>query len=191
MATAYDIQKKILRVLLDNNFFEGIDFNKFLLSKFINQKALSPRIKTKIKELLEEDKPRHIQLKFIELKELIEKANEPQIAGAFNTDFSIEKKSYSDIALMIKPTKEEAVIKQYTRGDLIYYLKGTPEYKSIRPEIAQRHFIYLKIKSDTDKAINKLKKSFKSFIKSEPKETSKEALFNRLIETYNTQNKVY
>lgn len=185
MATSYDKQKKILRVLLDNDFFEGIDFNKFLNSKFINQK-LSPRVKTQIKELLEEDKPRHIQLKFIELKTLIEKANEQQIEGAFNKDFKIERKSYADIALMIKPTKEEAVIKQIRRGDLVYYLKDTPEYKAIRPEIAQRYYIYLKIKTDKEKAINKLKKTFKAFIKTEPKETSKDILFQLFIKQYNS-----
>lgn len=185
MSDLYSKQKKILRVLLDNDFFEGIDFNKFLLSKFINQKALSPRVKTKIKELLEEERPRHSQLKFIEFKELIEKNNSNQTEGTFNKDFNIERKSYSDIALMIKPLPDDDIRKQYTRGDAVYYLKGTPEYKSIRPEIAQRHFIYLKIKTDKDKAINKLKKAFKAFIKSEPKETSKDTLFQLFIKQYN------
>ena len=182
---ALHIQKKILRVLLDNDFFEGIDFNKFLNSKFIN-KRLSPLLKSKIKELLAEDKPRHIQLKFIELKSLIEKSNEQQITGAFYKDFQIERKSYADIAIMLKPTKEEAVIKQIRRGDMVYYLKDTPEYKAIRPEIAQRHFIYLKFKTDKDKAISKLKKAFKAFIKAEPNQTSKDILFQLFINQYNS-----
>ena len=185
MATSYDKQKKILRVLLDNDFFQGIDFNKFLNSKFIN-KRLSPLLKSKIKELLEEDKPRHIQLKFIELKSLIEKSNEQQTEGAFNKDFKIERKSYADIAIMLKPIKEEAVIKQIRRGDMVYYLKDSTEYKAIRPEIAQRHFIYLKIKSDKDKAISKLKKAFKAFIKADHKATLKETLFQLFIDQYNS-----
>ena len=184
MATSYDKQKKILRVLLDNDFFEGIDFNKFLNSKFINQK-LSPRVKTQIKEFLEEERPRYIQLKFSELKELIEKNNSNQIEGAFNKDFKIERKSYSDVAIMIKPIPDGDIRNQYTRGDLVYYLKDTPEYKAIRPEIAQRYYIYLKIKSDKEKAINKLKKTFKAFIRTEPKETSKDILFQLFIKQYN------
>ncbi|MBR4250134.1 MAG: hypothetical protein IKQ24_08280 [Verrucomicrobia bacterium] len=185
MSDLYSKQKKILRVLLDNDFFEGIDFNKFLLSKFINQKALSPRVKTQIKEFLEEERPRYIQLKFSELKELIEKNNSNQIEGAFHKDFKIERKSYSDVAIMIKPIPDDDIRNQYTRGDMVYYLKGTTEYKSIRPEIAQRYYIYLKIKTDKEKAISKLKKAFKTFIKTEPKETSKDILFQLFIKQYN------
>ena len=185
MSDLYSKQKKILRVLLENDFFQGIDLIKFIESKGI--KKLSAPLKTKIIDYLKEERTRYSQLKFIEVKELITKANTKPQEGAFFNDFVVQSKTYSDLALMIKPINNKDVTNN-RRGDSIYILKGTPEYKSIRPEIAQRHFIYLKIKNTTnkDKVLKKLERSFKAFIKAQPKETSKEALFNRFIETYNT-----
>ena len=184
----YFKQKKALRLLLKYDFFEGIDFNGLIESQFINQQKLIPPVKLKLKEYVEEERISYAKAAYLKLKEQIIKSKPKDIEGPFHHDFEIHRKLHTDVAIMIKPLPDPDAKKSYARGDLIFYRKNSEEYKTLRPEMAQRHFIYLRIKDEKnkEKAISKLKRAFRVFMKSKPKRKTKDCLTQKFIDAYNS-----
>ena len=161
MKAQYNKKKKLIRLLLENDFFEeDFDFLNFLDSKFLKKDLLlSNSFKEKAKDYLEENNLRLAQFRFLELKKDIQKGK----AKDFLTkDFEIANRPHADIAIRVRflYTLDGEGIKP-TKRELIVYEKGSKDFINLDTSTAQRFFIYLSIKADNkEDVINRLKEAF-------------------------------
>jgi len=170
----YTMKKKIIRLLLDFDFFEDLDLQEFLESKFIIKEKVNLAVIGLIRDILKESKLHRAQSKFEELKESLQRA---KYQNVINEDFEITTKPYADYALRMqlkrvedysdyphgsyKLDPEVASNKYRDVNQLVAYEKEDDNFKNIQPSEAQRFYVYIKINVDDKEAvINRLKKVF-------------------------------
>lgn len=188
---ANTINKKIVRVLLENDFLRLENFKDFLKSEYIDQSKLNDAIKTSIDDILTEKNDKEQGNKFKNFKETAKKANGAKVL--YNNDLAQATKPNADIALLMIPFTDEQAIKFYgmlgQQRELIFYKQGDNNFKDLNGQTIQRNYICLKILGNEQTVIERLKKAFLNW---KPTgfgigkcKKDKQAIFQELLEEYN------
>ena len=165
----YAIQKKVLRLLLDFDYFTELNFDEFLASNIIDHQKLTIADRDLIKDIMMAKNTHKASQKYGALKDRWQEVkNKDHITNDFETvtkreaDFALYmrlrpvKLGFNLKGLEVTPETEHRRINQ-----LIYLARDSEEWGKIQPSEGQRCFVYIKINiTNKEDVINRLKKAF-------------------------------